>query len=704
MPRRAPDPRVRRLTAVLAALALCAQACSQDGGGKEGSVSDKDTDPSIVFGDGASGSGGDTTAADVASDQPDSASDGAALDAGDDCPGGSGCDCVHNSECDNSLCVDALDGKHCAITCVDTCPSSYVCSQVASGGGDLVSICVPAAGHLCDPCTASSTCESLGLKDSRCVSYGAAGNFCGVACGNDSHCAAGHACRDVTTVEGGPTKQCVRLDATDPAELGQCSCVKAAIEKKLTTACTATVSLPDGVTAVCQGSRSCLTTGLGPCEAPEPSAETCDGLDNDCNGATDDGACDDGNPCTSDACQPADGKCSHGNLPDGPCDADGTVCTADDACKGGSCAAGKPVECGDDNACTDDACDAAAGCVHLPNKVSCDADNDVCTVGDACAEGTCGKGDVKSCDDANGCTGDSCDSKTGGCEHKALVGQACDDGDTCTTGDVCAEAKGGACVAGKSTDCDDSNACTADICAPATGKCANAPIDGNHCDDGNACTSAEVCDQAGVCGGGQTKDCEDKNMCTVDGCDSKTGLCSHTSNAGQGCDDGNACTDADICATGVGGEVCVGGKPKVCADGNPCTEDACDKAKGCLFTVAVGKAVPCYDGAPGTSGVGACKPGGRACDAAAQLGLCKEQVIPAKTESCDGKDDDCDGKTDEGCKPVELAWRYVPGALAGKSGAVAVEARMQTGPAGDGDGGKHAVQWSLLDLWLSWGK
>ena len=683
-------------------LATCLAACSQNGG-DDGSKPDDDTGSRVDFGDATADPDAGRSNLD-AIEATDTVSDAISSDAGTDCPGGPGCYCLQNSECDNSLCVDAIQGKHCAITCVETCPGSYVCSQVAAGGGDLVSICVPATGHLCEPCKGSAACESLGLKNSRCVAYGLAGNFCGIACANDKHCPAGHGCRDVTAVEGGPSMQCVRLDATDTAQLGQCSCTKAAIEKKLTTTCTATVSLPDGATAACQGSRSCLATGLGPCEAPAPIDETCDGLDNDCNGTIDDGACDDGNPCTTDACQPADGKCSHGNLSGGPCDADGTVCTADDTCKGGSCVAGAQLGCDDNNVCTDDACDVAAGCVHLPNKVSCDADNDSCTVGDACADGTCSKGAAKSCDDANACTSDKCDAETGGCGHKLLVGQACDNGDTCTSGDACDGVQGGSCAAGKLADCNDSNECTVDTCAPATGKCGHAPAGGQLCDDGDACTSAEVCDQAGLCGGGQTKDCGDKNDCTLDSCDGKTGACAYSSNAGKGCDDGNACTDADVCATGAGGEVCIGGKAKGCTDGNPCTVDACDKAKGCLFTAAIGKAVPCYDGAPGTSGAGACKPGAMTCDANAQLGPCKDQVVPAKAEACDGKDDNCDGTTDEGCKPVELEWRYAPGALAGTSGAVTVEAGMQTGPVGDADGGKHAVRWSLLDLWQSWGK
>src|SRR5207248_5707111 len=74
------------------------------------------------------------------------------------------------------------------------------------------------------------------------------------------------------------------------------------------------------------------------------------------------GDCDDGNPCTADACGP-DG-CTHSAVPDG------TSCGAGDACHGGArceaatCTAGAVVSCGDGDTCTLDACDPARGCQH----------------------------------------------------------------------------------------------------------------------------------------------------------------------------------------------------------------------------------------------------------------------------------------------------------------------------------------------------
>ena len=96
-----------------------------------------------------------------------------------------------------------------------------------------------------------------------------------------------------------------------------------------------------------------------------------------------DDGCDDGNPCTDDAC--AAGKCLHTNNA-APCD-DGNPCTSD-VCAAGKCVSSNNIAfCDDGNACTTDACLAGA-CTHAFNSLPCD-DGLACTVGDACADGKC---------------------------------------------------------------------------------------------------------------------------------------------------------------------------------------------------------------------------------------------------------------------------------------------------------------------------
>ena len=84
------------------------------------------------------------------------------------------------------------------------------------------------------------------------------------------------------------------------------------------------------------------------------------------------------------------------------------------------------------------------------------------------------------------------------------------------------------------------------------------------CNDGNACTTADVC-TAGVCVGGPALGCNDGNVCTDDSCDPATG-CVHTPNS-LPCNDGNPCTSGDACAGGA----CVGTPIPGCT----CTPTTC---------------------------------------------------------------------------------------------------------------------------------
>ena len=129
----------------------------------------------------------------------------------------------------------------------------------------------------------------------------------------------------------------------------------------------------------------------------------------------------------------------------GDCD-DGDDCTTD-ACDGGACTQ-TPLDCDDGIACTDDTCVAGA-CVSTPNDSNCPDDGEFCngiencdplsgcvSSGDACQAGqfcneateTCGDciadGD---CDDDDACTEDSCDSDFA-CVSTPIV---CPDGEVC---------------------------------------------------------------------------------------------------------------------------------------------------------------------------------------------------------------------------------------------------------------------------------
>ncbi len=98
--------------------------------------------------------------------------------------------------------------------------------------------------------------------------------------------------------------------------------------------------------------------------------------------------CDDGNPCTRDACDPSVGRCVSSQSAEA---------------------------CDDRNPCTADSCDPQAGCGHSPLSGTCD-DRNACTTGDTCVAGGCVGGPPPSCADDDRCTADSCDPAVG-CVH-----------------------------------------------------------------------------------------------------------------------------------------------------------------------------------------------------------------------------------------------------------------------------------------------
>ena len=177
--------------------------------------------------------------------------------------------------------------------------------------------------------------------------------------------------------------------------------------------------------------------------------------------------CSDGNQCTTDSCVPATGCVAMPN-PGALCN-DGQACTTSDVCGGalGTTCAGT-VSCDDGNPCTADACGSTGACTNTPTVgVACN-DGNACTTSDACnAAGGCGGTTLTCPEDANPCTTASCNMATGCVLTNNTA--SCDDGNGCTIGDVCSA---GAC-GGSPRICSDSNPCTADSCA--AGACVFAP-------------------------------------------------------------------------------------------------------------------------------------------------------------------------------------------------------------------------------------
>lgn len=171
--------------------------------------------------------------------------------------------------------------------------------------------------------------------------------------------------------------------------------------------------------------------------------------------------CDENKKCTTPSCD--DGV--QNGLETHPDCNDGNICTVD-SCSNETGCSFSPLNCDDENGCTDDSCDPnmEGGCISDYNTNPCD-DDDECTVGDTCSEGSC-EGSVKECFDGNECTDDLCDSDVeGGCVFPFNT-EGCDDGNACTVADSCVE---GGCEGTSPRDCSDGDECTIDSCDPETG-------------------------------------------------------------------------------------------------------------------------------------------------------------------------------------------------------------------------------------------
>ncbi len=212
--------------------------------------------------------------------------------------------------------------------------------------------------------------------------------------------------------------------------------------------CTIDADCDDG--SYCNGTERCV---LGDCQPGSPPN------------------CDDGIPCTDDACSEPTRSCVH-----------------------------TPIDsrCNDSNVCTTDSCNPGTGCVYTPvaNGTSC-ADGNVCNGEETCQSGVCTLGTPLTCDDSNVCTTDSCNPGTGCVYTPVANGTSCADGNVCNGEETC---QSGVCTLGTPLTCDDSNVCTDDSCNPSVG-CVHTPVpDATSCNDGDPCTINDMC-VSGVCRG-----------------------------------------------------------------------------------------------------------------------------------------------------------------------------------------------------------
>ena len=201
-------------------------------------------------------------------------------------PAAETCDYVDN-DCDGE--VDEpfkLDGKyyldqHCG-SCNNSCPGTIPNASETCDTGYAVPKCVvdqcdpgyfPVGAFQCilPPEVQCKTCESDNdCYFDRCVPLDKS-TYCLTTCELGA-CDAGYQCKTM----GGAGKVCVPV-----TESCECNALTAGVKRS----CSTTNAI-----GTCYGFETCnAQTGWSPCDASVPANEVCDGLDNDCNGLLDNG-------------------------------------------------------------------------------------------------------------------------------------------------------------------------------------------------------------------------------------------------------------------------------------------------------------------------------------------------------------------------------------------------------------------------------
>jgi len=408
-------------------------------------------------------------------------------------PYGASCGNSNSSDCDAP---DTCNGSGTCIGRVD--PAGTVCRN-ASGECDETETCNGS----------SSSCPSDGKKPegTSCGSSSSSGCNAPDTCNGSGTCIdrvdpAGTVCRSASG-ECDETESCTGSSSSCPSDG----------KKPSGTACTddgneCTDDECNGSSTICQhpnNSDPCddgfYCNGTDTCSNGSCSQHTgdpCDPLDCDddidaCVDCTNDGQCDDNNPCTNDAC--VDTYCQHDPI----CE-----CCVNNA------------DCDDSDPCTNDTC-VSNTCQNEPISNCCQTDDD-CEDNQECRNNVCVIADCTSdpqCDDGNPCTDDACVNNS--CQYSDN-NDSCNDNDPCTTDDECSngecqgtleplccqtdddcgqdqECRNNRCVGDKECPvggpCNDNNPCTEnDVCISET-VCRGTPID---CDDGEFCTGTESCD------------------------------------------------------------------------------------------------------------------------------------------------------------------------------------------------------------------
>ncbi|HLC78284.1 MAG TPA: putative metal-binding motif-containing protein [Candidatus Nanoarchaeia archaeon] len=378
--------------------------------------------------------------------------------------------------------------------------------------------------------------------------------------------------------------------------------------------------------ACSNGNMVCTNGNLGPC-VPPSTAETCDGIDNDCDAVVDDGACPSGQTCDNIqgtwacrlgvSCTDADGDkynvsktgcgtqfdCNDSNANINPGKSEGTVCNRiDDNCNGF-------VDEG--ISCNPQVCNDTDGDFYGNPTIYCTFSELDCNNNNAAIN----PGATESCTDK---VDNNCNSLTD-CADSFCNGKTCETGKTCQSG-MCSSIP-------LTPECSDSidNDGDGKIDYPADTGCTSASdTDESNCGDGK-------------CEGGETSiSCSTDCPCTPDStsttCTNKFGSGYQCGTATNNCGQTVSCGSSTATCTSPFGTCIVNGTKTCNAQGQYGSCVATDPRPGNCVGKSCGSDQ--CGGYCGTLPLGACSPG-QNCNPSSQVceGPCGGQVC-AQGQEC----------------------------------------------------------------------